>query len=95
MPFDFDLAAYRPAPDEAGDWRGCVSQDSSEIVVCGRRRRGGAYPFDEMERKFTKGPFVAETSIGGIATGRAHVEGVDLAPGMRSNRVMVGIKLPF
>lgn len=95
IPSDFNLATFRPAQDEPGDGPRCVSQDPSEIVVCARRRRSGAYPFAEMERKFARGPLVAETSIGGIATGRAYVEGVELAPGMRSNRVMVGIKLPF
>ncbi|HEX8533977.1 MAG TPA: hypothetical protein VF662_07395 [Allosphingosinicella sp.] len=91
---DFDLATFRPSGD-AADGRGCVGRDPSEIVVCGRRRRGGAYPFAEMERKFAVGPIVAEAGIGGGATGRAYVEGVEIGPGMRSNRLMVGIKLPF
>jgi hypothetical protein len=95
IPTDFNLATYRPAEDEIGDGRRCFSQDPAEIVVCGRRRRGEAYPYDENERKFTRGPLVAEIGIGGSATGRAYVEGVELAPGMRSNRMMVGIKLPF
>ena len=91
----FDLARYRPAADDTGGARDCESRDPSEIVVCGRRRRGGAYPYEEMERKFATGPLVAETSIGGGATARAYVQGVDLGHGMRSNRVMIGIKAPF
>jgi hypothetical protein len=86
---DFDLATFRPP---AGDR--CVSQDPSEIVVCGRRRRGGTYPYEEMERKFATGPAVAETGIGGGATARAFVESVEIGS-LRSNRLMIGIKAPF
>lgn len=95
MVSDFDLATFRPGEEGPGGERRCVGQDPSEIIVCGRRRRGGGYPYKEMERKFAMGPVVAETDLGEGVTGRAYVEGVEIGPGLRSNRVMVGIKMPF
>ncbi len=89
---DFDLAKYRPSADPD---RGCGEGEGGEIVVCGRRRRPEAYPYDKMERKFAKGPIVAEKDIGGGATARAYVESVDMPGGQTSKRVMVGVRLPF
>lgn len=94
-PIDFDLAE---APAEAaapGLRRACRGADADEIVVCGRRPRGGDYPLEAMARVFEAKPIVAETGIGGGAKARAFVESVTMPNGEISNRVMVGIKLPF
>ena len=93
-PVDFDLA---DVPEAApGLRRTCRGADSDEIVVCGQRRRGGGdYPLEAMARIFETKPIVAETGIGGGAVARAFVESVTMPNGEVSNRVMVGIKLPF
>ena len=72
----------------------CTSQDSSEIVVCGRRG-GVGYPMDKWARIFEQKPLVAETGIGAGATVRAYVESVEMPNGELSKRMMVGIRLPF
>lgn len=95
VPADFDLATFRPTEPEAGRSPACGSGGGSEIVVCGRRRGGGDYPYEEMERRYQEKPLVAETTIGGGATARAYVESVAMPQGEISKRVMVGIKLPF
>lgn len=95
-PIAFDLARYRPAGFGTGlRGRGCAAGDPAAIVVCGRRTGGGAYPLDEMALIFEPRPLVAETGIARNLTGRAYVESVELAPGMVSNRFMVGIRSPF
>jgi hypothetical protein len=86
---DFDLARYRPA--EPG---GC-ERGAEAIIVCGRRRGNGAYPMPEMERRFAFHPFVAETGLAGTTTANIHSEAVAMDRGLVSNRIMVGIKLPF
>lgn len=89
---DFDLATYRPSQAQGG----CASQDADEIVVCApRRRREGAYPFEEMARKFGEEPIRAEMGLGGVAKARAYVESVEMPGGQISKRVMIGVKLPF
>ena len=85
---DFDLARVRPADP-------CKEPTGSEIVVCGRRPSGAGYPMAEMERRYRRRPLAAETGIGGGATARAYVEGVEMGQGMVSKRVMVGIRVPF
>lgn len=88
LPIDFDLARVRPSDP-------CKEPTGSEIVVCGRRQGRGGYPMAEMERRYRHKPLVAETGIGGGATARAYVEGVEIAPGVVSRRAKVGIRLPF
>ena len=95
---DFDLARVRPAEfglDGAGRTRGCDRADSSTIVVCGRRPSGVGYPLQEWARIFEPRPIVAETRLTGNLSGRAYVESVAFPNGEISNRVMVGVKLPF
>ena len=93
---DFDLARLEPLRHGlARAGRGCGPQAGGEILVCGVRPRGGDYPLAEMAQRFARRPVVAEAAIGGGATARAYVEGATLANGMISNRVMVGIRLPF
>jgi hypothetical protein len=88
VPVDFDLAEYRP--DE-----GCGSSSGSTIVVCGRRPSGGDYPFEAMAKLFEQKRIVAETKLVGGVTARAFVQRVELPQDQVSNRVMVGLKLPF
>ncbi|HEY0111569.1 MAG TPA: hypothetical protein VGB59_00295 [Allosphingosinicella sp.] len=85
---EFDLARHKPREGECEGGGG-------EIVVCGRRPGGGGYRYGKWARIFAEGPLVAETSIFGTAKARAYVEGVGLPGGFQSNRVMVGIKVPF
>jgi hypothetical protein len=92
---DFDLARYQPA--DADRWAldpACNRADPSAIVVCGRRDRG-TYPLDEMADRYEPRRIVAETGIIGNVTGGVYVQGVELAPGMVSNRLLVGIRIPF
>jgi hypothetical protein len=88
---DFDLATYKAGPDAGG----CTPGDGSDIVVCGPRRTNGTYPYERMARIFESGPLDAETGLTGTLRGRAYVESVGLPSGFTSNRIMVGIKLPF
>lgn len=92
-PIDFDLARYRPGDFGTAN-RACRSGDPAAIVVCGRRSPG-TYPLDEMAAIFEPRPLVAETGLTGNLRARAFVDAVELAPGMVSNRLMVGIRLPF
>jgi hypothetical protein len=93
-PIDFYLARYRPG-DFGAPGRDCRSGDAAAIVVCGRRSSTGTYPLDEMAAIFESGPLIAETRLTGNLQGAAFVEAVELAPGLVSNRFMVGIRLPF
>jgi len=95
-PIVFDLARLEPLRHGlARAGRGCGPRAGGEILVCGVRPRGGDYPLAEMTRRFAPRPIVAETGIAGGATVRAYVEGATLANGVISNRVMVGVRLPF
>ncbi len=94
-PIDFDLAYYRPADAGfAATARPCDRGDGAAIVVCGRRG-AGAYPLAEMAAIFAPRPIRADIGLAGALRGRAFVEGVEIAPGVVSNRVMLGIRLPF
>jgi hypothetical protein len=98
---DFDLAKVKRA-DGLDTLFACDKAGGSEIVVCGRRR-GYAYPLDEMAKIFEAKPLRAETGLGNGAVADVRLEQVDLGPslspsahgGLRSNRIMVGIKMPF
>ncbi|HWT13221.1 MAG TPA: hypothetical protein VN231_10750 [Allosphingosinicella sp.] len=92
---DFDLARLPPAGAAGRGADSCRPREGEEILVCGYRRRDGDYPFAAMAGRFATGPLVAETGIGGGATARAYVDGVTFSNGTTSNRVMVGIRLPF
>ncbi|HEX5183107.1 MAG TPA: hypothetical protein VFW19_08145 [Allosphingosinicella sp.] len=89
-PIHFDLANVKPA-DPAGD---CGPSQGPEIVVCGRRNPY-VYPLDKMARIYEPKPLRAETGLGHGATANVHVEQAEIGPGLKSNRVMVGIKIPF
>ncbi len=93
---DFDLADVRPTEWSIGSMaQRCDRQGPGDIVVCGRRSSEGAYPYAEMARLFEPRRIVAETQIGRGMTGRAFVESVTLGDGAVSQRVMVGIRVPF
>jgi len=91
---DFDLGRYRPAESGSGSCTG-AGADPEEVVVCGRRRQDGGYPFAEWARLFAPRPLVAEIGIIGNVRGDMHVESVVLDRGAVSNRVMLRLKLPF
>jgi hypothetical protein len=98
LPIAFDLARYRPAQDgAAADPRACAggAGGPEDVVVCGRRRQGGAYPMAEWARIFATRPLVAEIGIAGDVRGDIHVESAALDRGAVSNRVMVRLKWPF
>ena len=93
-PIDFDLA--RLARDGTGTaGRGCRAGDPVPITVCARRSSVGDYPMAEWARLFTPGPLRAEAGLGGGAVLRAYGEQVEIAPGLVSNRLMIGVRLPF
>jgi hypothetical protein len=94
VPSDFDLAKVK-ASEDPDQRRACRGGDSAEILVCGRRRPGNDYPFEEMERLFREKPIRAEVGIGGGATARAYVDQVEMPQGQVSKRIMIGIKMPF
>ena len=95
LPIDFDLARVRPTDLDVGTGGGCRRDGASEILVCGQRPRGGAYPFAEMARRYATRPIVAEMGLGGNLTGDVHVESAPLDRGAVANRAMVRIRLPF
>ena len=90
-PIDFDLAKYRPSVS-------CESKGPFDVVVCGRRHadRNRLLP---IEGDYETGPFMAQTRIGGMDAGIAgevknFSEG-SAHNGMVSQRMMVGLKIPF
>ena len=91
LDLDFDLGRYSRL--ELG--RDCRRDDPSAITVCGRRSSGGAYPLEEMARIFEPGRLIARTRIAGNLTGDVHVESAAMDRGAVSNRVMIGLRLPF
>ena len=91
LDLDFDLARYSRL--ELG--RDCRRDDPSAITVCGRRSSGGAYPLAEMARIFEPGRLVARARIVGNLTADIHVENAAMPDGTVSNRLMIGLRLPF
>jgi len=90
---DFDLADVRSQDARAA---GCARDGSEEVLVCGRRAPGtGDYPLGEMALVFAQRPIRAEIGLSGSLTGRIHLEQVEVQPGVVSNRVMIGLRLPF
>lgn len=91
---DFDLPRYRPADGGSASCPG-VDAAPGEVVVCGRRRQGGNYPFAQWARVFATRPLVAEIGVGGNMRGDIHVESVAMDRGAVSNRIMVRLTVPF
>lgn len=84
----FDLAGVRG--------EGCRGVAGVEVLVCARRHGRGDYPLDYWDRIFPpEGPIRAEMGLGGGVTGRVYTDAVPMDRGAVSNRVLVGIKLPF
>ncbi|MEA3390640.1 hypothetical protein [Sphingobium sp. CCH11-B1] len=80
IPADFDLAKVKPSPD------------SNAIIVTARR------PGQRIEREpVSNEPPLgrAEIRLFGNVKGNVHVESEGFGNGTVSQRVMVGIKLPF
>jgi hypothetical protein len=92
LEIDFDLARYSRI--ELGLGGSACRRDESEIVVCARRG-GGAYPLEEMARIFAPGRLVAATRVAGNLTGDVRLESAPMDRGAVSNRVLVGLRLPF
>ena len=91
---DFDLARYRAAGFDLGfGQRGC-RRSGDEILVCGRRD-AGAYPLERMERLYGPRRLMAELGIAGTLRGDIHSEAVPMDRGAVSNRVLIGLHLPF
>jgi hypothetical protein len=95
VPADFDLAKVPSASQDPDPQRGCATEDSSDIMVCGRRRRGNDYPMEEMERRYREKRLVAEVGIAPNASVRAYGESAEMPGGQISKRAMVGVKLRF
>jgi len=60
-----------------------------------RPPQGHVYPLDEMAKIFEPKPLRARTDLGHGATADVHGEQARMPDGRPSNRIMVGIKLPF
>lgn len=83
----FDLAGIRGG--------GCRGAAGVEVLVCAPRR-GNGYPIDYWARFFPpEGPIRAEMNLGNGIQGRLYTDAVPMDRGAVSNRVLVGIKLPF
>jgi hypothetical protein len=93
VPLDFDLARFSPEGFALPGWA-CSRGDPAAITVCGRRV-AGAYPLAEMARIFEPRRLVAETRLTGNLIGDVHVESAPMDRGAVSNRVMIGLRLPF
>ena len=101
---DFDLARYVASDFEAGfGTQNCHrSADPAAIIVCGRRG-GGDYPLARMTRIYGPRRIFADVPIAGNPRGGIHMDRVDLdlgatqsaLPDHISNRIMVGLRLPF
>ena len=98
VPVEFDVGRHKPADNPFGSLRRCgLGEEGADIVVCGRRRGGpDAAQMKEWADKYPEeGPPRAEIELGGGVTGRAYLEDVEVAPGLVSRRMMVGIKTKF
>lgn len=91
--FGPDLGAFDLAGIRSG---GCRGAAEAEVLVCAPRRGRGDYPLDYWDRVFgPEGPIRAEMNLGGGVQGRVYTDAVPMDRGAVSNRVLVGIKLPF
>jgi hypothetical protein len=98
VPEDFDLARLRPIEFALPGRRGagdCVASDPSSILVCGRRRRDGDYPYEAWARAFEPRPIVAETALPGNVMAAIHGESAGVDRGAIAHRVMLRIRVPF
>lgn len=89
IPSTFDLRRVTPAAGQPCRGR------SNEIVVCGRTdpSRDRVPALDDT--KFAAKPIRAEIGLIGAAKGVVRTEQQEIAPGQVSQRVLVGVKLPF
>lgn len=91
---DLDLARYRAGFATGLDRSACEHGGGDAIVVCGRRD-AGAYPLERMERLYGPRRLMAEIGIAGALRGDIHTEAVPMDRGAVSNRVLIGLRLPF
>jgi hypothetical protein len=75
--------------------RDCARSDEDEIVVCGSRQKNERYRLPPLPSEYEKGPLKAEAGLGGGVTGNAYLDSEQLANGVISKRVMIGIKTKF
>lgn len=81
IPADFDLQKVKPSPD------------ANAIVVTARRQ---SQRIDRSQPPDTEPPLGrAEFGLFGQAKGNVHVESQGFGNGTTSQRVMVGVKIPF
>jgi hypothetical protein len=92
LPVTVNIAALGARADGLG-WGRCPREDRTAIVVCGDRG-GPGLDMDALRRRYERRPLVAEYGLGG-ATAAAYVERAVLGRGEVSNRLMVGIRVPF
>ena len=87
LPGSFDLRTY-PAPAP------CSTPKTDEIVVCGKPLRD-RYRLPPIDSTRFESNAKAEMGIKGDLTGAAEVESAQIGPGLKSNRMMLRLKLPF
>ncbi len=96
LSIDFDLAAVKPAAEAPPLL--CDPVEGEDIVVCGRILQARPFTPEEMDRLarlYAEKPVRAAIDLGGGAKGAFTFAPTQLPGGVVSNRVMVGIKLPF
>ena len=73
-----------------------MAATGSDILVCGARRNGGAYPMAYWARIYgPEPPIRAEMNLGRGVQGRAYTEAVPMDRGAVSNRAMIGLRTRF
>jgi hypothetical protein len=91
-----DIGARRDEAPSAFPAGTCLGAVGADVLVCGRRRGGGAPPIERWARMFgPEAPIRAEVGLGGGVTGLAYTEAAAMPRGATAKRVMVGIRLPF
>lgn len=93
---DFDLKEFERAAEAGpgpGARRRCASDDPNQIIVCGSRGQGQR--LEPLPDIYEKGPIMAETRLFGRVTGCVCLEKATMPGGAVSNRIVVGLKMPF
>ncbi len=85
----FDLRRITPAPAKA-----CTGS-ADEIVVCARHDVGRDRVHALDDARFTERPVRAEVGLAGSLSGAVRVDSQVIGAGQVSQRVLVGIKMPF
>lgn len=90
-------APDRPASDDLRTYPAlapCSATDTADILVCGKPLRD-RYRLSPPDTARFEHDGKAEIGIKDNLTGAAEVESAEIAPGIKSNRMMLRLKLKF